>query len=73
MWTFNETFSDIELWIGQVNENFYSACLRNSVAPLRFCSFCFDRNSEMEGRRELNDVLNWREFFFEGFETCWSS
>ncbi len=32
-----------------------SACPRNFVTPL---GFCFDRNSEMEGRRELSDVLN---------------
>jgi len=32
-----------------------SACPRNSDTPLRFC---FDRNSEMEVRRELSDVLN---------------
>jgi hypothetical protein len=30
-------------------------CPRNSVIPLRFC---FDHNSETEGRRELSDVLN---------------
>jgi len=32
-----------------------SACPHNSVKPLRFC---FDHNSEMEGPRELSDVLN---------------
>ncbi len=46
------------------------ACPRNFVTPLRFCSFCFDRNSEMEGLREVSDVLNWRETRFEDFETC---
>ncbi len=35
-----------------------TACPRNTFTPLRFCSFYFDRNSEMEGRRELSDVLN---------------
>jgi hypothetical protein len=32
-----------------------TACPRNSVTPLRFC---FDHNFEMEGRRELIDVLS---------------
>jgi hypothetical protein len=37
-----------------------TSCPRNSVTPLRFCWFCFDHNSEMEGLRELSDVLNLR-------------
>jgi hypothetical protein len=35
-----------------------TACPRDSDTLLRFC---FDCNSEMEGRRELCDVLNRRE------------
>jgi hypothetical protein len=50
-----------------------AACPRNSVTPLRFCSFYFDHNSEMEGCRELSDVLNRREICLEDFETCPSS
>ncbi len=50
-------------------EKSLSACPRNSVTLLRFCSIWFDCNSEMEGRRELSDVLNWREICFEDFET----
>jgi hypothetical protein len=35
-----------------------TVCPHNCVTPLRFCSFCFDHNSEMEGLRDLSDVLN---------------
>ncbi len=46
------------------------ACPRNSVTPLRSC---FNRNSEIEGRRELSGVVNWREVCLEDLETCSSS
>jgi hypothetical protein len=39
--------------LNKINSN--SACPRNFITSLRFC---FVRNSEMEGRRELSDVLN---------------
>ncbi len=35
------------------------------MTPLLFCSFYYNHNSEMEGRRELSDVLNWREICSE--------
>ncbi len=41
-----------------------TASSRNSVTPLP------DRNSEMKGRRELSDVVNSREIYFEDFEMC---
>jgi hypothetical protein len=43
----------------------FTAYPRNSVT--RLC-FCFYRNSEIDGRRELSDVLNWRRICFEDFE-----
>jgi hypothetical protein len=47
-----------------------TACPRHSVTLLRFC---FDRNSQLEGPRELCDVLNRREICLEDFETHPSS
>jgi hypothetical protein len=35
--------------------NIQTTCPRNSITPLHFC---FDHNSEMEGRREMSNVLN---------------
>jgi len=40
-----------------VHEN-KTVCPRNSVPPLRFFSFYFNRNYEIEVCRELDDVLN---------------
>ncbi len=42
-------------YTGSCSRNSKSACPRNSVTPLRFC---FECDSEMEGLRELSDVLN---------------
>ncbi len=39
----------------ETRNSYCTACQRNSVKPL---CFCFDLNYEMEGRRELNDILN---------------
>jgi len=30
----------------------------------------YPRNSDMEGRRELSEVLNWRGIGLEDLETC---